>query len=281
MTNKSSRIKQNTELRQRNVAQRKSRIAQKTKAKHKTKKRVHSAGQAKSYKDLIVKKSCLTDTQYYVFWKPYDVLSQFTSAAGSSADTLASYVKVKDIYPVGRLDRDSEGLLILSDDGLFQHKLCDPRFEHWRTYLVQVERKPDENALEKLRLGVVIKGQLTRPAHVELLEEAPDLPVRHPPIRKRKNIETAWLRLSLSEGMNRQVRRMTAAVGYPTLRLVRESIRLSSKVLITLNDLEPGQLRVFNQSELAAVNVVKNRQAQRTIRRQGKSTTQQKRTYNE
>ncbi len=206
-------------------------------------------------------------SKYYVFWKPYDVLSQFKPAQGSSADTLASYIDVKDIYPMGRLDRDSEGLLLLSDDGLLQHKLCDPRFEHWRSYLVQVEKVPNADALEKLRTGVVIKGQLTRPAQVTLLEQEPDLPSRNPPIRVRKTVETAWLHLSLTEGMNRQVRRMTAAVGHPTLRLVRHSIRLNQHLEITLNGLEQGQMRAFNQDEREAVNTVKQKQAQRATRR--------------
>ena len=219
--------------------------------------------------------------QYYVFWKPYDVLSQFTPAHGSSAQTLASFIRIKDIYPVGRLDRDSEGILLLSDDGLFQHKLCDPRFEHWRTYLVQVERIPNDEALDKLRTGVVIKGQLTRPAQVMILNESPDLPARMPPIRVRKTVDTAWLRLSLTEGMNRQVRRMTAAVGHPTLRLVRESIQLSPDVQISIKSLKPGEIRSFNQSELAATHSVKKRKARRTIQRKKTTNKHQQRNGNE
>ena len=219
--------------------------------------------------------------QYYVFWKPYDVLSQFTPAQGSNAQTLASFIPTKDIYPVGRLDRDSEGILLLSDDGLFQHKLCDPRFEHWRTYLVQVERIPNDEALEKLRTGVVIKGQLTRPAQVMLLNESPDLPARLPPIRARKTVDTAWLRLSLTEGMNRQVRRMTAAVGHPTLRLVRESIQLSPDVQISIKSLKSGEIRAFNQSELAATHSVKKRKARRTIQRKKTTNKHPQRNGNE
>ncbi len=206
-------------------------------------------------------------SRYYVFWKPYDVLSQFSPAIGSTADTLASFIEHKEVYPVGRLDRDSEGLLILSDDGLFQHKLCDPRFGHWRTYWVQVERTPDEKALSQLRRGVHIRGQDTRPAHVERLTTPPDLPARFPPIRARKSVETTWLKLSLTEGMNRQVRRMTAAVGFPTLRLIRAEIALTDTVKLTLDQLAPGELRSFSKTELAGVREVKQTQPTRTTRR--------------
>src|SRR5262249_21197030 len=131
---------------------------------------------------------------------------------------------VPGVYPVGRLDRDSEGLLLLTDDGGLAHRLTDPRYEHPRTYLVQVERVPSQDALESLRRGIVLRDGPTRPAEVVLLDEAPALPDRAVPIRFRKSVPTAWLRLVLREGRNRQVRRMTAAVGYPTLRLVRVGI---------------------------------------------------------
>lgn len=202
--------------------------------------------------------------KYFVFWKPYDVLSQFKPASGSKADTLASYIPHSDIYPAGRLDRDSEGLMILSNDGLFQHKLCEPRFEHWRTYLVQVERVPDDRVLETLRRGLEIKGQLTSLARVERLSCDPVLPERIPPIRYRKSVETAWIKLSLTEGRNRQVRRMTAAVGHPTLRLVRAEIHLNDQVTINLDGLKPGALRSFNDRELGAVDTLKKRQASST-----------------
>ena len=196
---------------------------------------------------------------YYAFWKPFNVLSQFTPAHGSNAETLSTYISIKDIYVAGRLDRDSEGLLLLSNDGLFQHKLCDPRFEHWRTYLVQVERTPTEEALRTLREGVLLKGILTKPARVSLLETEPKLPPRIPPIRTRKTVNTAWLRLSLTEGKNRQVRRMTAAVGFPTLRLVRESISLDEQTVIDLTELKPGEMRRFVDTEREGVTRLRTR----------------------
>ena len=155
-------------------------------------------------------------------FKSYDVLCQFSDAAGRI--TLKDFVSLAGIYPVGRLDRDSEGLLLLTDDGRLAHRLTDPRFEHPKTYLVQVERIPDAAALEALRRGVVLKDGRTRPAQAELLAEPPAVPDRTVPIRFRKNVPTAWLRLTIREGRNRQVRRMTAAVGHPTLRLVRVAI---------------------------------------------------------
>lgn len=166
-------------------------------------------------------------------FKPYDVLCQFTDPDGRP--TLADYLPVAGVYAAGRLDRDSEGLLILTDDGPLSHRLTDPRFAHPRTYLVQVERVPTPEALEALRQGVALSDGLTRPAGVELLAEAPALPDRSTPIRFRKNVPTAWIKLTLREGRNRQVRRMTAATGFPTLRLVRWSVGP-----ITLEGLAPG-----------------------------------------
>ena len=129
-----------------------------------------------------------------------------------------------DVYPVGRLDADSEGLLLLTNDNRLKHRMLDPRFGHPRTYLVQIERRPSSEALEKLRNGVVIEGRRTRPARAEILDAEPDLPPRPKPIRFRKTVTTAWLRLTLTEGRNRQVRKMTAAVGHPTLRIVRTAL---------------------------------------------------------
>jgi 23S rRNA pseudouridine2457 synthase len=180
------------------------------------------------------------------FWKPYGVLTKFTDAEGRP--TLADYIDVPGVYAAGRLDRDSEGLLLLTDSGSLNTRLTDPAFAHPRTYLVQVERIPDEAALQRLRTGVDLKDGPTRPAQVELLAAPPDLPERPVPIRFRKNVPTAWLRLTITEGRNRQVRRMTAAVGHPTLRLVRSAIGP-----ITLAGLQPGQWRDLTPSEVVAL----------------------------
>ena len=184
--------------------------------------------------------------RYYKLFKPFDVLTQFTDADGRA--TLKDFVPMPDVYPAGRLDRDSEGLLLLTDDGGLAHRLTDPRFEHPKTYMVQVERVPEPPALEALRRGVMLKEGRARPAEAELLTEAPPLPDRPVPIRFRKNVPTAWLRLVLREGRNRQVRRMTAAVGHPTLRLVRVAIGP-----IVLGDLAPGQWAELTGAERAAL----------------------------
>jgi 23S rRNA pseudouridine2457 synthase len=181
--------------------------------------------------------------RYLLFYKPYGVLSQFTDAEGRQ--TLKDYIPVPDVYPVGRLDWDSEGLLLLTDDGRLQHRLSDPQYGHPRTYWVQVERVPDEIALETLATGVKVQDYVTKPARVQLLPVEPDLPPREPPIRDRLNIPTAWLELTLTEGKNRQVRRMTAAVGFPTLRLVRRSIGS-----LSLTDLSLGEWRDLTSSEI-------------------------------
>ncbi|MDG3006860.1 pseudouridine synthase [Paludisphaera mucosa] len=166
-------------------------------------------------------------------FKPYDALCQFTDGQGRA--TLADFVPIPGVYAAGRLDRDSEGLLLLTDEGPLAHRLTDPRFEHPKSYLVQVERIPDAAALEALRRGVTLADGPTRPAEVESLDVPPDLPDRPVPIRFRKNVPTAWIRLTIREGRNRQVRRMTAAVGFPTLRLVRWAIGA-----VTLEGLQPG-----------------------------------------
>lgn len=183
--------------------------------------------------------------RFLLFHKPYDVLSQFSEEPGSTARTLKHFIPVPDVYPVGRLDRDSEGLMLLTNNGRVQHRLTDPRFEHPRTYWVQVERIPDAEALQQLRQGVMIQTYRTRPAKVRQLPIEPDLPPRDPPIRFRKNVPTAWLEMTLTEGKNRQVRRMTAAVGFPTLRLVRVAIGV-----LRLNGLESGQWRELTPAEL-------------------------------
>jgi 23S rRNA pseudouridine2457 synthase len=188
--------------------------------------------------------------RYIKLFKPFNVLCQFTDLAGRP--TLKDLLKDPGIYPVGRLDRDSEGLLLLTDDGPLTHRLTDPRFEHPRTYLVQVERVPSPSALGALRRGVILTDGPTRPAEVELLEEAPSLPDRPVPIRFRKNVPTSWLRLTLREGRNRQVRRMSAAVGYPTLRLVRIATGP-----IELGDLAPGQWRDLTVEERESLRAIR------------------------
>lgn len=178
-----------------------------------------------------------------LFYKPYGVLSQFTKD-NPNRSTLKDYIPISDVYPVGRLDWDSEGLMLLTNNGRLQHLLSHPRFGHQRTYWVQVERIPDQDALQQLRRGVSIKNYLTKPAEVKLLPEAPTLPDRNPPIRFRLNVPTAWLEMTLTEGKNRQVRRMTASVGFPTLRLVRISI-----AHLHLKELQPGQWRYLSSTE--------------------------------
>ena len=184
--------------------------------------------------------------RYILFYKPYGVLSQFTdNTSETQRRTLKEYIPVPSVYPVGRLDWDSEGLLLLTNHGQLQHRLCDPRFQHPRTYWVQVERIPDAAALTELRQGVIIENYRTRPAKVELLNVEPPLPPRDPPIRFRKNVPTAWLEMTLTEGKNRQVRRMTAKVGFPTLRLVRVAI-----AGLSLENLQPGEWRDLTPEEL-------------------------------
>jgi 23S rRNA pseudouridine2457 synthase len=166
--------------------------------------------------------------------KPFGVLCQFTDPGGRP--TLADYVPVPNVYPAGRLDHDSEGLVLLTDDGALQARLADPRHHVEKVYWVQVERVPTDDALARLRAGVVLKDGPTRPARVRPIDEPPALWPRDPPIRWRASIPTAWLEIGLTEGRNRQVRRMTAAVGHPALRLIRVAIGPYA-----LDGLQPGE----------------------------------------
>lgn len=185
------------------------------------------------------------DCKYIAFYKPFAVISQFSSGYLSDKPTLCAFGFPAKVYPVGRLDSDSEGLLVLSDDARLNDALLNPKRGHSRTYLVQVERVPEESALEQLRNGVVLDDSPTLPARVELLDYEPGLPPREPPIRFRKTVPTAWILLTITEGRNRQVRRMTAAVGHPTLRLVRWAIGE-----LTLAGITPGQWTKLSAAQL-------------------------------
>ncbi len=181
------------------------------------------------------------------FWKPYGVLSQFTPD-GSPNRPLAEFRFPRGVYALGRLDADSEGLLLLSDEAGLNTRLLDPSHGHRRTYWAQVERTPGAEALESLARGVMVGGQKTRPCRAWLLDPQPEVPPRDPPIRFRKNVPDAWIALELVEGKNRQVRRMTAAVGHPTLRLVRRRIGAFEPV-----DIAPGTWREVSGDERALV----------------------------
>jgi len=180
------------------------------------------------------------------FNKPYGVLPCFTDPEGRL--TLADYIDLPGVYAAGRLDLDSEGLLLLTSDGTLAHHITDPQHKLPKVYLAQVERIPKEEALEQLRKGVVLNGKKTKPADVRLLPDDPQLPDRPVPIRFRKNVPTAWLEIVLREGLNRQVRRMTAAVGHPTLRLVRVAIGP-----IVLDGIQPAQWRDLTHIEIEQI----------------------------
>ena len=192
--------------------------------------------------------------RYLVFNKPFGVLCSFTDpdsrrSGAAPRETLADYVPVEGVYAAGRLDFDSEGLMLLTDDGALSHRLTHPDHQHAKLYLVQVERVPDESALRQLRAGVTIKGGFrTRPAEVDRLSAAPRLWERRLPIRERQSVPTAWLSVGISEGRKRQLRQMTAAVGHPTLRLVRVAIGP-----LTVDGLSPGDWRSLTDIELTAL----------------------------
>ncbi len=170
-----------------------------------------------------------------LFNKPYLVLCQFTDPEGRP--TLADYIPLPDLYPAGRLDYDSEGLVVLTGAGWLQHAIAHPHYKLPKTYWVQVEGDPTPQALEQLARGVMVKGEMTRPARIERIDQPPVWP-RNPPVRERRTIPTVWLAITIAEGRKRQVRHMTAAVGYPTLRLIRQAIGLWA-----LGSLQPGEWR--------------------------------------
>ena len=179
----------------------------------------------------------LTNKMLILFNKPFNVLCQFTDKNGRK--TLSDFISITNVYAAGRLDYDSEGLVILTDDGKLQNRISDPKHKLAKTYWIQVEGIPTLEAIKKLKQGIFLKDGMTKPAEASLIDE-PDIWERTPQIRKRKNIATSWLELKITEGKNRQVKRMTAAVGYPTLRLIRYSIGEWN-----INNLKSGSFKII------------------------------------
>jgi 23S rRNA pseudouridine2457 synthase len=182
--------------------------------------------------------------RYIIFHKPYNVLSQFTPEDGARA--LSEFNLPPDVYAAGRLDKDSEGLLLLTNDGLLIEKLLNPRNEKPKTYWVLVERVPTEEELERMRAGIKIEDYLTSPCKVKILDPQPEVPPRDPPVRFRKTVQDVWIEMTITEGKNRQIRKMTAAIGHPTLRLIRKKIGN-----LELGALEEGKWKEISKSEIS------------------------------
>lgn len=181
--------------------------------------------------------------RYILFHKPYGVLSQFTPEDG--AKSLAEFNLPKNVYAAGRLDKDSEGLLLLTDDGPLIERMLNPKSEKPKTYWVLVERVPTDEELQKMRKGLKIEDYQTRPCEVRILDPQPEVPSRDPPVRVRKTVQDVWLEITIVEGKNRQVRKMTAAIGHPTLRLIRKKI-----ANLPLGDLSPGEWKEIKRDEI-------------------------------